>query len=342
MATVRRTAGRTVLFSSITIAGAMATLALFPERFVYSMGIAGAVVVLAAGAFALLVLPSLLILWGERISAPSRGHDHVVAAGVETTGRWYRLATRVMRRPAVWATAAVVVLVLLAAPFLHVSFTGGDASALPPSSSAGAAYQLVQTRFADFSEAPAGLVVEGTHLTSARLASYAASARALAGVKAVSPFEHVGGALWESNVALAAAPLSPAAQSTVRAAPGASRARSGHGGGPDGVVPGPAVEPPVPPPAGGRCHRPDRPGDVVRHDPIGGAPRNGPGDEHADHRRHLRHARLRLPVGPPGASSGIHVSGGPAVDVTHHHHGRRVRVVHRLRRVPAGADQGRA
>src|SRR5271155_1944710 len=68
LATVRQTAGRTVLFSSLTIAAAMATLAIFPERFVYSMGIAGAIVVLAAGAFALLVLPSLLTVFGERIA----------------------------------------------------------------------------------------------------------------------------------------------------------------------------------------------------------------------------------------------------------------------------------
>ena len=69
LVTVRKTAGRTVLFSSLTIAAAMATLAIFPERFVYSMGIAGAIVVLAAGAFALFVLPSLLTVFGERIAA---------------------------------------------------------------------------------------------------------------------------------------------------------------------------------------------------------------------------------------------------------------------------------
>ncbi len=217
LATVRRTAGHTVLFSSITIAGAMATLAVFPERFVYSMGIAGAIVVLAAGAFALLVLPSFLTIYGERISAPSRRYHPSAPAEADATGRWYGLATRVMRRPAIWATAAVVVLVLLAAPFLHVSFTGGDASALPSSSSAGAAYQLVQTKFAGFSEAPAGLVVDATHVTSTSLASYAASAAAIPGVKAVSPFEHAGGSLWESNVALTTAPLSPAAQRTVKA-----------------------------------------------------------------------------------------------------------------------------
>jgi uncharacterized membrane protein YdfJ with MMPL/SSD domain len=219
LATVRRTAGHTVLFSSITIAGAMATLAVFPERFIYSMGIAGAIVVLAAGVFALLVLPSLLTVWGERIIARDRpqSHHNVPAGQAQRTGRWYRIATVVMRRPAIWATAAVVVLVLLAAPFLHVSYTGGDASALPASSSAGAAYQLVQTRFANFSEAPAELVVNASHVTYARLTAYAAAAASLPGVRAVSSFEHVGGSLWESNVVLASAPLSPTAQRTVRA-----------------------------------------------------------------------------------------------------------------------------
>ena len=68
LANVRRTAGRTVLFSSVTIAAALATLAIFPERFVFSMGVAGAITVLAAGAFALFVLPSILSVFGERIA----------------------------------------------------------------------------------------------------------------------------------------------------------------------------------------------------------------------------------------------------------------------------------
>src|SRR5277367_4889517 len=85
LVTVRQTAGHTVLFSSLTIAAGMATLAIFPERFVYSMGIAGAIVVLAAGAFALLVLPSLLTVFGERIAGrtPSRRHLTVATSGAQ-------------------------------------------------------------------------------------------------------------------------------------------------------------------------------------------------------------------------------------------------------------------
>ena len=163
LATVRRTAGHTVLFSSLTIAAALATLAVFPERFVYSMGVAGAIVVLASGAFALLVLPAILTVFGEpdrRQTADSRGGP---AAEAATGRRWYAMARRVMRRPVIWGAAAVVVLVVLASPFLHVAFTGGDASALPASSSAGAAYTLVQTQFPSFSEAPAGVLVDSSH-----------------------------------------------------------------------------------------------------------------------------------------------------------------------------------
>jgi RND superfamily putative drug exporter len=217
IATTRKTAGHTVLFSALTVASAMATLAIFPERFVYSMGIAGAIVVLAAGAFALFVLPSLLMVSGERLVArPSSRRRSRGAAADTSTGRWYRIATTVMRRRIVMALSAVLVLVVFAAPFLHVAFTGADASALPASSSAGTAYALVQNKFPSFSEAPATLVVNAAHAAPGALASLEAAADAVPGVKAVSKFEHIGGSLWESNVALSSTPLSPAAQQTAK------------------------------------------------------------------------------------------------------------------------------
>jgi uncharacterized membrane protein YdfJ with MMPL/SSD domain len=217
LATVRQTAGRTVLFSSMTIAAAMATLTVFPERFVYSMGIAGAIVVLAAGAFALFVLPSILTVFGERLATrpSSRRHDLPADGGAEVTGGWYRLAKLIMRRPALWALSALLILVVLAAPFLPVSFTGADASTLPASSSAGSAYELVQSKFTDFSEAPASMIVDSAQATPGELGSVAAAAAAIPGVKSVSTFEHLGGRLWESNVDLSSAPLSPEAQRSV-------------------------------------------------------------------------------------------------------------------------------
>jgi uncharacterized membrane protein YdfJ with MMPL/SSD domain len=214
LATLRRTAGRTVFFSSITIAAAMATLCIFPERFIYSMGIAGAIVVLAAGAFALLVLPSILVLFGERICVPSRRLRPATDAGRK--GHWYRIASFFMRRPAIWALSAILVLVVLAGPFLHFTSTGVDASDLPTSTSAGETYQLIQDQFPDFSEAPANLEVEDAHVTPAQLSAYSAAALAVPGVEALSPFQHLGGSLWQTYVTVAGAPLSPEAQRSIQ------------------------------------------------------------------------------------------------------------------------------
>ncbi|MDP8968879.1 MAG: MMPL family transporter, partial [Actinomycetota bacterium] len=62
-------AGRTVLFSSLTVAAALGSLLLFPQRFLYSMGIGGVMVALLAAAIALVVLPAVLALLGPRVNA---------------------------------------------------------------------------------------------------------------------------------------------------------------------------------------------------------------------------------------------------------------------------------
>ena len=64
-----RTAGRTVLFSSLTVAAALASLIVFPQRFLYSMGIGGSLVALLAAAVALVVLPAVLSILGPRVNA---------------------------------------------------------------------------------------------------------------------------------------------------------------------------------------------------------------------------------------------------------------------------------
>ena len=98
-----QTAGRTILFSSLTVAAAIASLAIFPQRFLYSMGIAGALVALIAAALALLVLPALLAVLGPRVNALAPKRLQRAAdrdARPAQAGFWYRLSRLVMRRPA--------------------------------------------------------------------------------------------------------------------------------------------------------------------------------------------------------------------------------------------------
>src|SRR5919197_720153 len=59
--------GRTIVFSAITVAAAMACLTVFPPRFLVSMGIGGVLVALVAVIASLLVLPPLFVLLGARL-----------------------------------------------------------------------------------------------------------------------------------------------------------------------------------------------------------------------------------------------------------------------------------
>lgn len=133
------TAGRTVAFSSITVAAALASLLVFPQKFLYSMGLGGSIVALIAAAVALLVLPAVLALLGHRVDSLSPKWLRR-RAGVDsrpaTEGFWYRLSRLVMRRPGAIAAVSAAALVLVGLPFLGIKFTAIDSSVLPESSTA--------------------------------------------------------------------------------------------------------------------------------------------------------------------------------------------------------------
>ena len=141
------TAGRTVAVSGITVAMALASLLLFPEVFLRSMGYGGVATVLVDMLAALTVMPALLAVLGRRVNAlPVRRAVHrpeQAAAG----GGWYRLARSVMRRPVVFAGVITAVLLVLAAPVLHISWGGTDARALPATA---AARQVTEALNRDF------------------------------------------------------------------------------------------------------------------------------------------------------------------------------------------------
>src|SRR5918997_1486152 len=133
------TAGRTVLFSSLTVAAALGALLVFPQQFLYSMGIGGMMVAVLAGAVALLVLPAVLALLGPRVNAlaPRRLQRAAEAeARPAQSGAWYQLSRAIMRRPGTIAVTSAAVLIAMGIPFLGIKLTAVDASVLPESSSA--------------------------------------------------------------------------------------------------------------------------------------------------------------------------------------------------------------
>ena len=131
LAATMRSAGRTVFFSALTVAASMACLLVFPQQFLYSMGLGGVLVALAAGLVALLPLPAFLYWLGPHIDALAPRRLQQVPSG----GRWGRLAAWVMRRPGRVAAISASFLILLALPALRVHFVGVDATTLPASAS---------------------------------------------------------------------------------------------------------------------------------------------------------------------------------------------------------------
>src|ERR1700733_12907692 len=144
-----KTAGRTVAFSSVTVAAAVASLAIFPQLFLRSMGIAGAIVALLAATLALTVLPALLALLGPRVNALSPPRLRRAAereARPAHSGAWYRLPQVLTGRPAQVAVASTAVLIALGIPFTQIRFITADERVLPPSASAHQVHDALETQ----------------------------------------------------------------------------------------------------------------------------------------------------------------------------------------------------
>jgi len=186
------TAGRTVAFSAITVAAAVATLAMFPLGFLRSMGIAGGLVAPLAGLIALTVLPALFVLLGGRVNAlsPRRWRRDVERTARGEHGGWYRFAQALMRRPVPVAIAASALLLACAIPFLSIRFTGVDPSVLPAHVSSRVVDTALRHDFPATAVTPMYAVLHGTE---ANARAYAAQVRA----PLVQPPRTLGSNVWE-------------------------------------------------------------------------------------------------------------------------------------------------
>jgi RND superfamily putative drug exporter len=187
------TAGRTVLFSSITVAAALAALLTFPQRFLYSMGLGGMSVALIAAVIALVVLPAVLALLGERVNALAPKRLQRAAhrdARPAAAGAWYRLSRFVMRRPGRIAAASAAFLIALGIPFLGVNFVSVDATILPDGSAPRTVDERLASEFPPNRTEPIELVATGA--SEGELGAYAERVGALEGVTAVAPPQRLG------------------------------------------------------------------------------------------------------------------------------------------------------
>jgi RND superfamily putative drug exporter len=218
MRRVMATAGRTVFFSSLTVSAALASLLVFPQRFLYSMGLGGALVALFAALISLTVLPAVLTLLGSKVNAGApkflqRRAD--ADARPDENGFWYRLSRFVMRRPIPVATASALFLIILGLPFFQIKFDTVDPTVLPESSSARQAYDTVSTEFPPYHETPIWIDVEGGGPKAA--AQVAAAVRGVEGVAEVAPPQRLKAGVTAVQAVSANPFRSEASQDTVRA-----------------------------------------------------------------------------------------------------------------------------
>lgn len=200
------TAGRTVAFSAVTVAGAGLALLVFPLRFLYSMGIGVSIVALTAAAISLVVLPALFAVLQHRVNslAPKRWQRARAAeTAAEAHGFWYRVAAFVMRFPVGVALTGTAILLVLGAPFLGVKFTGVDAKVLPATASAHQVDTILRTEFAGADASPILVAVPAgdSKADTAKVDGYAEELGRLPGASSVTSPRYLGSNTWQVEVA---------------------------------------------------------------------------------------------------------------------------------------------
>ncbi len=151
--------GAAVVFAGGTVVVATAALAITRLGVLTSIGIATALMVLAAVAAAVTLLPALLTLLGDRIDKGRLGLRHRTAKPAEETA-WWRFGHRVSARPWPYLLGAVTTLVAIAAPAFWMQTAFPAAGDAPVETTHRQAYDLLAEGFGTGINAPLTLVVD--------------------------------------------------------------------------------------------------------------------------------------------------------------------------------------
>jgi RND superfamily putative drug exporter len=152
------TAGRTVLFSGLTVAIVLASLAFFPQYYLKSFALGGVVVVMLSIAAALIALPAMLALIGDKVNKLKLGRK---VAKTRDSGLWGSTARFVMKRPLAISLVTVIGLGALMSLAHNISFSQVDDRILPQNSKAVIANNVIRERFSGREGSPVEIVVKG-------------------------------------------------------------------------------------------------------------------------------------------------------------------------------------
>jgi RND superfamily putative drug exporter len=182
------TAGRTIAVSGVTVAVGLSGLLLFPETFLRSMGYGGVLTVALDVCAALITMPALLSVLGPRVNSLRIRRSITRPVVRVEDGRFFRLATKVMKRPILVTASIVVLLLALGSPFLRVMWGGTDATVLPTTAVPRVVASALARDFPGNSTAPIEVLLKyrapptGTASQKAELVAYVGKLANVAGV----------------------------------------------------------------------------------------------------------------------------------------------------------------
>lgn len=133
LAITMATAGKTVLFSGLAVLISLSSLMFFPENILYSIGVGGVIVVVLGIINALIFLPALILILGERVNSWSitwRAKKNQSTFSAKKT--WlFHMAMKIMKYPFPIFFTTIALLLVLGYPFLKVNINRPDSSVLP-------------------------------------------------------------------------------------------------------------------------------------------------------------------------------------------------------------------
>ncbi len=201
-----QTAGRTVLFSALTVAISLAALLIFPLFFLRSFAYAGIAVVALALLGAIVFLPALLAALGTRVDRWVLWHRTPKEVG---EGVWHRIATFVMRRPVAIAVTVTAFLLILGAPFLRVNFGLPDDRVLPQAASSRQVQDQIRTNFSSQEASALSVVaVDAPATDNARDSEIDGYARGLSRLASVARVDALTGSYVRGELAAPPGPAS--------------------------------------------------------------------------------------------------------------------------------------
>lgn len=151
-------AGKTVVFSGLTVALVLVSMAFFPQYFLQSFALAGVAVVTLAVIGAAIAVPAMLNLLGDRVNSLRVLRRDLAP---KDKGVWEKIARFTMRRPLPILFVSVLFLGYLFSLSSQVVFGQVDDRVLPKDSPALVASDQLRDRFEGRESSPIEILVRG-------------------------------------------------------------------------------------------------------------------------------------------------------------------------------------